>query len=285
MIALNPSLYGNEVLAGIPNTSHRHFRGRNVLPPYEVQWNTNPATLLDSPDWIDMIEASAKTAFAAVKQSIKPALLVWGIMGFVAALYYTIPATQVFFVALSGLQEKLGPLFPFLGMGLAVGVIAESLKVMLSADKTWRKANTFNAFFNLTMFGCLGVIQNYFYMLQVALFGDSGSLQSLVLKVMMDEFVWTAFFANPYQIILCMWKNSGFSIPKVVTQLRPFKAFWGTQVLPVLITNWAFWIPMVAIIYSFPSVLQLPLAILAVTIWVLLLSILTASNDPEKNHE
>jgi len=60
-------------------------------------------------------------------------------------------------------------------------------------------------------------------------------------------------------------------------KLAPVAAY----VLPVLITNWAFWIPMVAIIYCFPAELQLPLAILAVTIWVLLLSILTSDNNEE----
>jgi hypothetical protein len=61
--------------------------------------------------------------------------------------------------------------------------------------------------------------------------------------------------------------------------MKPFKPFWGTKILPVLITNWAFWIPMVSIIYCFPAELQLPLAILAVTIWVLLLSILTSKKS------
>ncbi len=56
----------------------------------------------------------------------------------------------------------------------------------------------------------------------------------------------------------------------------PFKPFWGTKMLPVLVSNWAFWIPMASIVYCFPSDLQIPLSILAVTIWVLILSVLTA---------
>jgi hypothetical protein len=131
------------------------------------------------------------------------------------------------------------------------------------------------------MFGVLGVFQNYLYAFQAKLFGTGTSWQVLVPKVLFDQFVWTVFFANPYQAVLYLWKNNGFSMKKVATQMLPFKPFWGTQILPVLITNWAFWIPMVSIIYCFPAELQLPLAILAVTIWVLLHSLLTASRHED----
>jgi hypothetical protein len=166
-------------------------------------------------------------------------------------------------------------------MGLSVGLLAEAVKVLMSKEKRWTKANTGNAVFNLLMFGFLGVLQSYFYALQVKMFGSGTSWQVLVPKVLVDQFVWTVFLANPYQTILYLWKNKGYSFKRVSAQMTPFKPFWGTRVLPVLITNWAFWIPMVAIIYCFPAELQLPLAILAVTIWVLLLSILTASNENE----
>ena len=132
------------------------------------------------------------------------------------------------------------------------------------------------------IFGILGVLQNYLYAFQAKLFGTGTSLEVLVPKVLFDQFAWTVLFANPYQTILYLWKNRGFSFQKVATQMRPFKPFWGTQVLPVLIANWFFWIPMVSIIYCFPSELQLPLAILAVTIWVLLLSILTSVSHAEQ---
>ncbi len=208
-------------------------------------------------------------------------MFVWGLMAIVAIFYYTVPASQVLFSALTELQHRMGLLFPFLGMGLSVGLMAEAVKVGMSKDKRWTRANSTNAVFNLLMFGVLGVFQNYFYMLQASVFGTGTSLSVLVPKVLVDQFVWTVFFANPYQAILYLWKNYGFSWKKVTAQMSPFGQFWGSQVLPVLITNWAFWIPMVTIIYCFPADLQLPLAILAVTIWVLLLSILTSQKNEE----
>ena len=61
--------------------------------------------------------------------------------------------------------------------------------------------------------------------------------------------------------------------------MSPFRTFWGTQMLPVLISNWAFWIPMAYLVYFFPPELQVPMAILAVSIWVVLLSFLTAKTS------
>ena len=280
-VLTEPIVAGAVATPSASSGGRRFYRGRNSVASDTLEWGRFENFPADAPYWDDMIGNSARAGLIAAKQSLKPAVFVWGIMACVAALYYAVPATQSFFAALDVLQTKMGLLFPFLGMGLSVGLLAEAVKVLMSPEKRWTKVNTGNAFFNLLMFGFLGVLQSYFYALQAKLFGTGTSWQVLVPKVLVDHFVWTVFLANPYQTILYLWKNTGFSFKKVTSQMVPFKPFWGTQILPVLITNWAFWIPMVAIIYCFPAELQLPLAILAVTIWVLLLSILTATKDEE----
>jgi len=280
-VLTEPILAGSAIAAGTSSGGRRFYRGRNAIATGNLEWRRFEDLPADTPYWDDMFGNSARAGLTAAKQSLKPAMFVWGLMACVAALYYAVPATQSFFTALDALQKKMGLLFPFLGMGLSVGLLAEGVKVCMSEEKRWTKANTGNAVFNLLMFGFLGVLQSYFYTLQAKLFGTGTSWQVLVPKVLVDQFVWTVFLANPYQTILYLWKNKEFSFKEVTAQMTPFKPFWGTQILPVLITNWAFWIPMVAIIYCFPAALQLPLAILAVTIWVLLLSILTATKDEE----
>jgi hypothetical protein len=263
----------------LPSGERRFYRGRNTLQGEVFEWKNYQALPADTPFWDDMIHHSALAGLQAARQSLKPAFFVWGLMALIAVLYYAVPSSQVFFSALSDLQAKMTWQFPFFGMGLSVGLLAEAVKVSLSREKRWMRQNTVNAMFNLTIFGFMGVLQHYFYQWQGHLFGDGASWRVVLPKVLLDQFVWTVFFANPYQTVLYLWKNQGFSWSAVRSQMRPFKAFWGNQILPVLITNWAFWIPMVAIIYCFPKELQLPLAILAVTIWVLLLSILTSSAD------
>ena len=233
----------------------------------------------DDPYWSDLFQNGLRAGAAAARATLVPALIVWSMMGLLAIAYYSVPASQPVFVALTDLQRRMGLLFPFLGMGLAVGLLTETIKVITARPRRWRWENTINATFNLLVFGVLGVLQNYFYILQGRLFGTGNTLSVLVPKVLVDQFVWTVFFANPYQTVLYLWRNLDFSFDRVWRQVRPVKLFWGRRVLPVLVTNWAFWIPMVSIVYSFPGDLQLPLAILAVTIWVFLLTYLTAKDD------
>jgi len=55
-------------------------------------------------------------------------------------------------------------------------------------------------------------------------------------------------------------------------------------VLPVLVSNWCFWIPMSILIYCFPTTLQLPLGILATSIWSMLLAALVKPADSTADH-
>jgi hypothetical protein len=261
----------------------RHFRGRNDLAVTGVDWNTGANIPVDPPDWDDMIASSLRIGANAAKKTFKPAMLIWVAMIGIAALYYLAPATHVVFDAITAFQNKTGVYFASIGMGLAVGVLVECVKVLTSARKRWTRANTVNAVFNFVVFGIMGVTQYYRYAWQVEVFGAGNSFRELTTKVLFDQFIWTVLFANPYQAILYLWKNTGFSWKSVGELMFPFRTFWGTQMLPVLISNWAFWIPMAYLVYFFPAELQVPMAILAVAIWVMLLSFLTANTRHDES--
>ncbi|MGZ0654985.1 hypothetical protein ACWPKO_14770 [Coraliomargarita sp. W4R53] len=276
MFIINDSLQTEMVASCSSASSRRYFRGRNSAAASAGSWHYPPTLPSDQPDWGEIMQHSTHSAIKAVKQSLIPACFVWGVMAIMAVFYYWVPPASSFFTGLERVQVGLGRLFPFLGMGVSVGLLAEGVRVCSSADKRWTKENTLNAGFNLLVFGTLGMLQAVFYGFQTEWFGSEQDLKTLACKVMMDQFAWTVFFANPYQTILFIWKENNFQLTRVWKCMRPIKTFWGMRVLPVLITNWAFWIPMASIIYSFPSSLQLPLAILAVTIWVIMLTILTS---------
>src|SRR5260370_37887472 len=61
---------------------------------------------------------------------------------------------------------------------------------------------------------------------------------------------------------------------KTVDKMQHIQQFYVLTVLPVLVSNWCIRIPMVVLIYCFPTSLQLPLGILAVAIWSMLLAAL-----------
>lgn len=256
----------------------RHLRGRNHMPT-STRWSGDPTIPLDPPYWDDMFGSSVRIGVNAARKTFKPALLVWGVMTGIALLYYLAPFTKGAFEALVSLQNRAGVWFPSIGMGLSVGILVEIVRVLISDNKRWTSENTVNAVFNFIIWSVMGVTQYYRYAWQVQVFGEGNSFAELASKVAFDQFVWTTLFANPYQAILYLWKNSGYSWRAVMAVATPFRTFWGTRMLPMLISNWAFWIPMASLVYFFPPELQIPMAILAVTIWVILLSFLTASTS------
>ncbi|MBK1831107.1 hypothetical protein JIN77_10245 [Verrucomicrobiaceae bacterium R5-34] len=262
------------------SSGRRHYRGRNQLSEESLVWNYDAHQVAaDPPYWDDMISGSIRLGVQAAKMTFKPALIVWTLMAAISILYYTVPATHFIFAGLVTAQEIMGPLFPMIGMGLSVGFLVEFVSVMSSETRQWTRENSLNAVFNFALFGLMGLSTYYRYPLQNEWFGAGNTLGVLATKVAFDQFVWTVLLANPYQCFSYLWKNQGFSFEAVRKRIFPFRTFWGTQMLPVLIANWAFWIPMAFMVYSFPPELQLPLAILAITIWVMLLKVLAASTS------
>ncbi len=50
--------------------------------------------------------------------------------------------------------------------------------------------------------------------------------------------------------------------------------FFTERFLPVLVTNWMFWVPTVSFVYLMPTALQPPLAAFATAIWGILVTAL-----------
>lgn len=263
--------------------ARRHYRGRNQLSAPIVNWSTGTPLPADPPYWDDMLGASVRVGVMAARRTLYPAIAVWSVMAALSACYYLLPVSHGIFDFMASVREAMGAWFPSMGMGLSVGILVELVKVAFLKPRRWTRENTVNAIFNFAVFGVMGLTHHYRYAFQNEVFGDGNSLREVASKVAFDQFIWTLFVANPYQAVCYLWKNNGFSLHAVMRKVWPFRTFWGTQMLPVLVTNWAFWIPMGFIIYGFPSGLQLPVSILAVTSWVMLLSVLTTINHREES--
>lgn len=280
MISLDHAVAaGGPLLDRLDTMDRRHYRGRNQLSTRVIDWNTGTTHPADPPYWDDMFDGSIRIGIRAAKRTFKPGMVIWALMASIAALYYLAPWSHRAFASLVALQNATGVLFPSLGMGLSVGILVELVKVACSPDKRWTRGNSRDAIFNFAVFGVMGITHYYRFAFQNDVFGADNSFSTLAAKVAFDQFIWTVLIANPYQSVLFLWKNRGFSWHAVRRSMTPVHAFWGTQMLPVLIANWAFWIPMAFLVYYFPADLQLPLSILAVTAWVMLLTMLTSQSN------
>ena len=124
--------------------------------------------------------------------------------------------------------------------------------------------------FFIVFWAIKGVEVDALYRLQAVVFGDNASLGTIFLKVLADQLVYVPLWAIPTSVVAYAWKDQGFSWSRLRQGF--FVGRWyRRRVVPVLISNWAVWLPAVVVIYSLPLALQLPIQNLVLCFWSLLL--------------
>ena len=226
-----------------------------------------------------LVLRSLRLGLNAARVNFAPAVLVQLLMAALVLSYFYLPVAKPIFGVLTDWNVRGGLLFSFVAMGTTVGVLTEIFSVYLHKNGRWTREDLSNICFNFVIFGFLGVMNNLFYQLQAHWFGSGRSPEVLATKTLVDQFVYTPFLTNPMQTLAFLWRSEQFSFQRTVDKMRQFRQFYVLTVLPVLVSNWLFWIPMVVLIYCFPTSLQLPLGILACAIWSMLLTALVEPAD------
>lgn len=271
------SFYSNKQ-PSVPACSHAHSVEIGAHHLSKVKF---PETVADQSKLSisELVLRSLRLGSAAARANFVPALLVQALMGALVVSYFYLPAAKPIFGVLTDWNVHGGLLFSFVAMGITVGGLTEIFGVYLHKNGRWTGEDLANMSFNFVIFGLLGVMNSVFYQLQAHWFGAGRSLGILAAKTLVDQFLYTPFLSNPIQTLAFLWKSEQFSFRRTVEKMRQFRQFYALTVLPVLVSNWLFWIPMVVLIYCFPTSLQLPLGILACAIWSMLLTALVTPAD------
>ena len=172
--------------------------------------------------------------------------------------------------------------FDFVSTGLAAGVFAELCKVYLTQRGRWNRKNLQDATFKFFVIGAGGLCAGLFYALQSSLFGAQANVSTVAVKVLVDQFVLNPLLSAPFPCYINYCLINGFSAASVrdCFNLR----FYLVRVMPLLFTTWCFWLPMVSLIYSLPSLLQFSMFLCASTIWGLIFTALVNPDDrPESS--
>ena len=91
---------------------------------------------------------------------------------------------------------------------------------------------------------------------------------TLMKKTLVDQFVWTVFVIAPTNAVFFFWAGQGFSFRRMIRRWP--KKWLGEVYFPNLLANWCTWIPVVAVIYAFPLVLQIQVAGFIGSFWTLM---------------
>jgi len=212
---------------------------------------------------------AARKGLRAARANLPPMLVLQGAMAAIVAVYYTWPRGAWVLARFGAWQHAGGVIAAACATAFAGGILSETSAVYFQNGGKWTQAHLENMAFKVALFFVSGAIVYEFYQQQAVWFGHGASWSVLVPKVLVDQFVYTVVWAVPYQTLLTRWQTLGFSFRRLGEEMR--EDFLTARLLPVLVTNWMFWIPGVSLIYSMPSILQTTLFIFATAIWGLLL--------------
>jgi hypothetical protein len=205
---------------------------------------------------------------AAQNISVMAALL--STMGAIVLAYYYWPAAATVLSRYAAWQHSGGLFRTGLAAGFAGGILSELSLIYLRDGGRWNGSHLENMAFRFVVFFISGAVVGKFYEWQAIWFGNGTSWRVLLPKVLVDQFVYSVFWSTPYQTITFRWQALRYSGSRLWKELDG--NFVIERMLPVVVTNWMFWIPGVILVYSMPLILQMPLNIFATAIWSLLLA-------------
>lgn len=213
-------------------------------------------------------EAPWMAGLRAARANLIPALIVQGIMLALVLGYYFWPPTTRWLNELAQLKQSWGYGYSALSAAIAGGVVPEMMRVLWFQRGRAAKSNAVNLLFTLPFWGCTGMMVDSFYRMQAQWFGAEATFQIVAIKVIVDQFIYNPLVAGPIGAWFYDWKLSGCSFKNTKRFLTA--TFYREVIVPILFATWGVWIPLVAILYSLPSLLQIPLFGLALAMWVML---------------
>jgi hypothetical protein len=127
--------------------------------------------------------------------------------------------------------------------------------------------------FYLLLWFWKGIEVDALYRAQAVWFGEGSNVGTIAVKTLVDQFGYAPLWAAPSQVLLFTWKDAGFSLS--ATRAAFQRQSFAQRTLVVIFSTWVVWIPAVAIVYSLPSALQVPLFNLVLCFWCLLMSFIS----------
>jgi hypothetical protein len=213
-------------------------------------------------------EAPWLAGLRAARANVVPGLIVQSLMLAMLLAYYFYPPMRGWLNGLAEVKARWGYGYSAVNAIVAGAVIPELLRVFVFQKGKVHRSNFANLLFTVPFWCVMGIVVDFFYRCQAGWFGGEVTFPIVLKKVLVDQFLYNPLYAAPVTAWLYDWKNRGYP----TRGLGGFftAAYYRDTVVPTLFATWGVWIPVVTIIYSLPSLLQIPLFGLALSLWVML---------------
>lgn len=213
-------------------------------------------------------EAPWLAGMRAARANLVPGLIVQALMLGLVLAYYFHPPMRDWLNGLAEIKRRWSYGYSAIASICAGALVPELLRIFVFQKGKFHRSNLANLVFTIPFWCAMGVIVDFFYRCQAGWFGGEVSFPVVTKKVLVDQFLYNPLFAAPVTAWLYDWKNRGF--PRTGLGAYFTAAYYRDTVVPTLFATWGVWIPIVATLYSLPSLLQIPLFALALSLWVML---------------
>lgn len=203
--------------------------------------------------------------------NLRPALVLQAFALLIVCGYFWSVPIKAALDVVGGLKVRYGYGYSALATCLFGGLLPYT--VLAFAGRIPRQRRFAELAFYALLWLWKGVEVDALYRAQALWFGEGSGVATITLKALVDQFVYVPLWAAPSQVLLFTWKDAGFSLAGTRAAFQ--RQSLGQRILVVMFSTWVVWLPAVAIVYSLPSALQVPLFNLVLCFWCLLMSFIS----------
>ena len=210
-------------------------------------------------------------ALEAARANLIPGLALQAFALALVLAYYLHPPAREALDAVAGLKQRAGYLYSLVSTAVFGGLIPFVWLRLHPATRAFTPPS--HGLFLLGFWAFKGVEVDVLYRAQGWIFGNDQGFSTVTSKVLVDQFVYNPLYAVPLGILVWHWKETGFSWAAM--RRLDLAAFLRANFPKALLATWSVWIPAVALIYSLPATLQIPLFNIVLCFYCLLFASLT----------
>lgn len=220
---------------------------------------------------IDIVATALKQLALAIRYNLRAAIILWLFGLLMVWSYYYWPAAREPLQLFVAWKLHYGFVFAAISTAIFGGLLpllfstlfTRDQHQLFSRDTLW-----------LTMFWAVkGLEIEWWYSLQAKVFGDQTNFTTIAIKTLFDQFLYMPCWGAVNMALFYHWRLSNYNWQSFKETLG--KHWYRDRILPLLVSNWGIWIPAVAMVYSLPTALQLPMQNIVLCFWAILLIVIT----------
>lgn len=209
---------------------------------------------------------------AAARANLLPAVLLWALGSAIVLGYSFIPPVRSLLERVAEAKQTYGIAYSIPSMMFFAALLPFVMQVFQRGDR--RNFSRSWLAFLLIFWGLKGIEVDLLYRAQAAVFGDNNAPGTIAMKTLVDQLIYVPLWAMPTMVVPYLWARRRFDFADTRQRLRG--SWYRREVLPVMISNWAVWLPAVVLIYTLPLPLQFPIQNVVVCFWGLMIMFLSA---------